>query len=521
MAQKEFLVHIDLNKQQLLNASLQVLAVAPSSPAVGQIYWSTAARGGLGSAMIWTGTAWLDLGEAYTHATYSDSSFPAAATTGATIISKIELEDGHVTGVTTRNISLSDLGAAAATHTHAFGQITSLPTKTILGNDTLTDGPAKALTVAELMSLMSIGYGTITHLNSFPDQEQRTWSAEDLNAWVNAKISSYITVVNLALGTTTATTQPITNSAGTGFTLPSATTTLAGLMSAADKVKLNGITAGANLYVHPTANPGAHPFAALLTNGLKVLSQMTVSTEGHVTAIQGRDLTAADIATVMIVAGTNTTSTNQTWSASTINAKLQAAISQAQTGALTYKGEYNATTNTPNLATDTTIKIGWTYVVTGSGTFAGQAVEAGDMIIAKVDNPGSTAGNWQIVNKNIPAVLAASETASGIIELATAIEAIAGIDAVRAITPATLKAVLNDKLGGWYATFGDGSSTTFAITHTLNSTNVLVQVRKVSSKKEVIVDWAPTAADTVTINVNIPPANAELEVLISEINKIN
>lgn len=47
---------------------------------------------------------------------------------------------------------------------------------------------------------------------------------------------------NLALGTTTSTTQPITNSNGTGFTLPSATTSLAGLMSAADKTKLNGIS---------------------------------------------------------------------------------------------------------------------------------------------------------------------------------------------------------------------------------------------------------------------------------------
>lgn len=45
---------------------------------------------------------------------------------------------------------------------------------------------------------------------------------------------------NLALGTVTATTQPITNSNGTGFTLPSAiATSAAGLMSGADKLKLD------------------------------------------------------------------------------------------------------------------------------------------------------------------------------------------------------------------------------------------------------------------------------------------
>lgn len=52
-------------------------------------------------------------------------------------------------------------------------------------------------------------------------------------------------VTNLALGTLTATTIPITNTNGTGFTLPIATTLLAGLMSAADKVKINA-TSGTN-----------------------------------------------------------------------------------------------------------------------------------------------------------------------------------------------------------------------------------------------------------------------------------
>ncbi len=80
---------------------------------------------------------------------------------------------------------------------------------------------------------------------------------------------------------------PITNSAGTGVTLPVATTTLAGLMSAADKVKLNGIETGANNYVHPTNNPGVHPFATTLTSGLQVLSQLVVNNEGHVTGVWG------------------------------------------------------------------------------------------------------------------------------------------------------------------------------------------------------------------------------------------
>ena len=524
MASKDFLVHLDLNKQQLLNAALQVLGTAPSSPFLGQIYWNSTDK----TAYVWTGSSdtpntnvgWLDLGDV--HKKYNGTAQPATALSGANVISQITLENGHVTGVSTRALTASEIGAASATHTHAFGEITSLPAKTILANDTAGVSTAKALTVAQFLALLSITYGTQADLTTGTSTANSTWSAKDLNAWITTKLNNYLTKVDLSLGTRTTTTVPISNSAGTGVTIPSATTSLAGVMTSTDKAKLDGVATGANDYVHPTQNPGAHPFATTLTSGLTVLSQLLVNNEGHVVGISGRELTAGDIASVMIVAANNTTSTNATWSAATINAKLQEVVNQAQTGALIYKGEYNPVTNTPDIKVTTpagTIKSGYTYVVTAEGTFLGEDVEAGDMIIAKVDNAGGTRANWQIVNKNIPAIINASLTAAGIIQLATSAEAIAGTNAVKAITPSTLKAVLDDKMGVHYATFGNGTATSFPITHTLNNTNVDVIVRRVSTKKEVIVDWAVTSATVVTVNVNEPIANNELEILISELNR--
>ena len=334
---------------------------------------------------------------------------------------------------------------------------------------------------------------------------------------MNAKLSSYLTVVNLALGTRTANNIPITNSGGTGVTLPEATQSLAGLLTAADKIKLDGIASNANNYVHPTNNPGAHPFATELTSGLQTLSQIVVNSEGHVVTIKGRNLTAADIASVMIVAGTNTTSTTQTWSAETINSKLQAVVTQAQTGALTYNGNYDPVTNTPNLTTNTTILTGYTYVVSVAGTFAGQPVEPGDMIIAKNNNPGTTAANWQIVNKNIPAIVSASTTVEGIVYLATVAEAQAGTNNTKAVTPAGLKAVLDSYTGGYYQQVGNGSSTSFTITHNLGTDRILVQIRTVATKEEVICDWRAASANTVTVAMNIAPANNEYEILITKI----
>jgi hypothetical protein len=526
MAKRDFLVDIDLNKNQLLNAALQSLAVHPSTVGlpVGYIYWNTAVNSGAGTAYVWTGSSsnpntdagWLDLGQVYNHPLFPGSGQPASALTGAQVISRITLDNGHVTGVTTRALTAADIGAATLTHTHNFGDITGLPTQTILGNNTGSTGPALALTVGDLMTMMSIGYGSAALITAGTDTVQRTWTAKMLTDWINAKLTGYITAVNLALGTRTATTMPITNTAGTGVTLPVATTALAGLLSGADKTKLDGIATGANNYVHPTNNPGAHPFATELTSGVTVLSQIVVNNEGHVITIKGRDLTSADIAAIMINDAINN-GTTQTWSSTKIFTEIQNAIGQAGAGALIYKGEYNPVTNTPNIQLPATgVKTGWTYVVSVDGTFLGEAVETGDMIIAKVDNPGATLTNWQIVNKNIPAIVAASTTVAGIIMIATTAEALAGTNNTKAITPLTLKAVLDARVGGYAVNIGDGSTLTFTVTHALNTQDVVVQIQRVSDKKFVEADVAAASATTVTVAFNVAPASGAYRVIVKK-----
>lgn len=518
MATKDFLVHINLNKQQLLNAALQVLGTAPSSPFLGQIYWNSTDK----TAYVWTGSAWLDLGEV--HKKYTDTLAPTTALSGANVISQITLENGHVTGVSTRALTASEIGAASATHSHIFGDITNLPARTILANDTNGNANAKALTVSQFLSLLAITYGTQSDLTTGTSTANSTWSSKDLNAWITSKLNTYLTKVDLSLGTRTTDNVPISNSAGTGVTIPSATQSLAGVMTSADKAKLDGVQAGANKYVHPQNNPGNHPFANTIENGLQILSQLVVNTEGHVIGISSRNLTAADIASVMIVASNNTTSTNATWSAATINNKIQEAIGQAQSGALTYKGEYNPVTNTPNILATGSVKTGYTYVVSTAGSFLGQNVEAGDMIIAKVDDPASAllpSDGWQLVNKNIPEIVYASLSAAGLIQIASTPEAIGGYDNTKAITPLTLRAVLNANIGFYTVAFGNGTNTNFVVNHGLNATSVNAVIRRVSTRKEVIVDWEATSTSSITINVNEPPANNELEVLIYKLNDHN
>ena len=193
------------------------------------------------------------------------------------------------------------------------------------------------------------------------------------------------------------------------------------------------------------------------------------------------------------------------------------AVNSSITGGLLFKGEYDAATNTPML--DATpiagIKTGWTYVVTVAGTFFDEDVQIGDMIIAKQDNPTLSA-HWTTINKNIPDIIAASESASGIIKIATTADVTAGTDDTKAVTPLKLKQVLGTGVIHKYTnTIGDGTSTTFTVTHNLNVTGVQVGIHRVAAPfDEVEAEVIITSVNVVIINFNVTPTAGQYRVTV-------
>jgi len=116
----------------------------------------------------------------------------------------------------------------------------------------------------------------------------------------------------------------------------------------------------------------------------------------------------------------------------------------AVTGGLILQGGYNASTNTPDIAADSSVLKGFFWVVTAAGTFLGEAVQVGDSIIAKQDNPGATAANWLILQGN---VVIATDSVDGISRLATQAEANDGTEGgAVVITPATLQGKIDAQI---------------------------------------------------------------------------
>jgi hypothetical protein len=67
----------------------------------------------------------------------------------------------------------------------------------------------------------------------------------------------------------------------------------------------------------------------------------------------------------------------------------------------------------------------------------------------------------------------------------------------------------------YVTTIGNGASTTFAVTHNLNTRDVFVQVRGATSPYEVIdVQWEATSTSVVTFNFGTPPAADSVRVAI-------
>lgn len=108
---------------------------------------------------------------------------------------------------------------------------------------------------------------------------------------------------------------------------------------------------------------------------------------------------------------------------------------------------------------------------------------------------------------------AASESTSGIAEIATQAEVDLGVDDQRFITPAKLKNYVDKKLK-LADNFGDGSATQYDITHNFGTIDVTVQVFDTVSNQNVICDISRLDANTVRINTGIAPVANGLRYVI-------
>jgi len=135
--------------------------------------------------------------------------------------------------------------------------------------------------------------------------------------------------------------------------------------------------------------------------------------------------------------------------------------------------------------------------ITTLGTIATGTWEATDVAVAHGGTGASSAS--------------AARTNLGVAYASDA-EALAGSSDTVVVTPGNLAA------RSYVASIGDGSETDYAVTHSLNSRDVIVQLYDVSSYDTVMADVVRTTVDVVTVSFASAPTSNDVRILVTKVD---
>lgn len=173
-------------------------------------------------------------------------------------------------------------------------------------------------------------------------------------------------------------------------------------------------------------------------------------------------------------------------------------------GGLVFKGAYNAATNSPALegASNIASTKGDTYVVDTDGTFIGEQVRVGDVIIVNENilaNTNPALSKFTVVQANVDL---ASNTTVGLAKFTTANGFKGSMTAGEPALPQHVEAV------------GNGFATSYVVTHSLGTRQVSVEVYDNTTYETVQCKVVRTSTSVVTVSTANPAASSGLTVLV-------
>ena len=491
-----YLSSINLNKNELQNAVVQNLANAPGSPAQGQIYYNSST--GDKSIYFWDGTQWIDVGG-------DIRSVTAGAGLTQTGTRDITINVGQGTGILVNpdNVQLYHLGLENLTDPNADRIF-------------FWDDSAGASQWLEVSTATGINIsGTTLQLGSIPN-----------SSLTNSSVT-YTAGAGLTGGGTVALggSATLTVGAGTGITVNADDVQLKNAASLTNNSVLkwdssNGqlantimsddgstVTISGNLTVNGTTTTINSTIVSISDNMMQYANGNTANTvdigffgnyvnSGTKYATFFYDASASSASEASFTLGHSITAPGNNVTDFTLG-RLVANLTGELTG--------NASTAT-KLATARTISI--TGDATWTVTFDGSANVTSGLTLA---NTGVTAGSYGLAG-SVPqitfdskgrATLAAnvtiSITASQVSDFTSAVQAI--IDGSGAV-----------------ANVGDGESIVFAVTHNLNSRDVIVQIYDNTTYDTIYTDVVRTSVNVVTITFATAPASNRYRVLVQRVS---
>ena len=402
--------NINLSKNELQNAVVQNLAVAPGTPLAGQIYFDTV----LDKLRLYDGAAWLTVPDGNTAA--NDFLTGLAFNTSSGVLTATVSNQANVTVDLDGRYALTSSIPSVGN-----GTLTVQGTGVLGGTGTFTANQSGNTTI-------SVTHDTVSRTDTTSAVNSNTFTSVDS---VTSTAEGHITALNLKTvtvpaGTDTNTTYELF---GVGSTNGTAGVQLDGSDATLDNVLIVGagtssVTRAGNVLT-VTSNDQFDGTVTSVTAGTGMTQSGTSTLNPTLNVIGGSGITANanDIqvdSTVVRTSGNQTIAGTKTFTSNIVvpvtptlaaNAASKSYVDStlAGSGALIFQGGYNAATNTPDLdvSPSASIKQGWTYAVTAAGNFFGEAVEDGDLLIAESDAPTALA-SWTVVQNNIGVATAGS-----------------------------------------------------------------------------------------------------------------
>jgi hypothetical protein len=530
---RKFLVSIDLNKNELQNAVIQNLATAPATPLAGQVYYNTTDN----QLYIYNGTRWEVAGNAVTSGTLAAR--PAAATVDAGTIY-----------YATDNYLFYYSNGSAWQQTNNFGTVTS---QTAYGASSGNGSSTDYARADHTHGTPALGTSTPTAITgtasagtaSVPSKEDHT------HAFTPTQNLSMATFKLTNLGTPTTSTDAATK-AYADTMLPLAGGTMSGAIAmgnnkvtglgtptsdadAATKLYVDTVAQGLN--VHPasfagtTANlnatysNGTSGVGATLTNAG---AQAAFATDGTSPALNARILVKDQTTTsqngIYTLTTVGTVSTNWVLTRAT---DFDTAAEIAG-GDFTFVDTGTTLANTGWVCVNEVNTVGTDPVIfeqfSGAGTYiAGNgltltgntfAVGAGTGITVGADTVSLT--NTSLTVNGTSIALGASGTitanTTNALTLGTGLTG-TSFNGSAAVTAAIDTSVVVRK---YAVSIGDGSATSYTVTHNLGTRDVIVSVYESSgSYAEVMCDINHTTTNTITLLFSVAPTSNQYRVVVN------
>ena len=474
---RKFLVSIDLTKNELQNAVIQNLASAPASPNTGQIYFNTVDN----QLYIYNGTRWEVAGNAVQSGLLASRPLANAVDAGtiyyATDTYLFYYSDG-----------------STWTQTNAFGSVTAQTTYgAASGNGTATTyaradhthgTPALGTATPQAISGAAGSAGSATA----PSKEDHTHAftpSQDLNM-------QGFKLGNLATPTvsTDAATKQYVDDVAQGLNIHAAS-------YAATTANLNATYSNGTSGVGATlTNAGTQ--AAFTTDG-------TTPSQGDRILVKNQTATSQNGIYTLTTVGSG--STNWVLTRAT---DFDTAVEIAG-GDFTFVDNGTTYANTGWVNVDEVTTVGTDPIVFQQFSGAGTYTASNGITLTGTNFTFTPRSGYGLQTGASGAEIKLATTSGLNLSSDLAVGAGNGIS-VLANTVAIDSAVVVSK---YAATFGDGSATSYTITHNLNTRDVVVSVYEAASPyAEVICDVAHATANTITLAFSVAPTSNQYRVVV-------